>query len=696
MEIKLEQARRSGLLHLAQKHLERVPRGLFRADFSSLYRLDLGFNLLTTLPDSIGQLSGLVELWLNDNPLDSLPPSLCKCAQLRVLDLNRTDLTDLPCELGRLEFLVVLEMDEVPLRPKLQSAAMADTDKICANTLTYLRRKDVRRALKQTLLDKLRDGIYLESADSNQGVEMIQTLMKHVLKEFRTEDEVKGLIRHADRLFPQDLAKAHQPTATAAAVRASYLEIKSENDKKKLAADLELKIRNIYFDRIDVSKVEPMVASIYSEIKSLQDIKFLLRYATQLFPPSAADVDGPTLRQKLKDLQDDMARERAATVEKVVHAVASIYSDVEPDKIHALVAQVAPLFKNVRDLKTLAADAALHFPTEFLNASAAEIRASFVRKSSANLPKISHLSTSESSGEMADEETRDETTASNVSSNESSEQEYILKVVLIGDSGVGKSNLVQRFTKNKYNGASTQTIGFEFAAKTIRVGDRRIKAQIWDTAGQERFQSLTAAYYRNAVGALVVYDITNRHSFEHVTHWLEQIREHAHENVVLILVGNKCDLAHLPNTRQVSTLEAARFAETHHMEFVEASALDSTNVVEAFKRIIVPVGRLLTPMPSAASQTQRLPPGWRRVLSRTRPGEYSYENQYTKERLAFAPKEAAKPSQYSFQAGHGIYGSVGATVTKETLERQHQKAFYAQNSASSNCFSGVCGLCTIL
>ncbi|EQC42280.1 Ras-like protein Rab-11B [Saprolegnia diclina VS20] len=285
------------------------------------------------------------------------------------------------------------------------------------------------------------------------------------------------------------------------------------------------------------------------------------------------------------------------------------------------------------------------------------------------------------------------------------EQEYVLKVVLIGDSGVGKSNLVQRFTKNKYNEASTQTIGFEFAAKTIRVGDRRIKAQIWDTAGQERFQSLTAAYYRNAVGALIVYDITNRASFEHVTHWLAQIHEHAHENVVLILVGNKCDLAHRPNTRQVSTLEAARFAETHHMEFVEASALDSTNVVEAFKRIIVPVGRLL--MPTNTNSTPRLPPGWRRVLSRTRPGEYSYENQYTKERLAFAPKEAAKPSQYSFQhaarsassggSNKSLQGPAGVTVTKEALERQHQKAFLAQQSASPNCtslFSGAC--CTIL
>lgn len=227
-------------------------------------------------------------------------------------------------------------------------------------------------------------------------------------------------------------------------------------------------------------------------------------------------------------------------------------------------------------------------------------------------------------------------------------QEYILKVVLIGDSGVGKSNLVMRFTKNKYQPKSVQTvgtfavcaqslcdisrltqivlfvscvllsIGFEFATKMIRVGDRRIKAQIWDTAGQERFQSLTAAYYRNAVGAMIVYDITNRSSFEHVTNWLTQVHAHAHESLVLILVGNKCDLAHLPQSRQVSTLEAARFAAAHSMEFVEASALDATNVVDAFKKLIVPVGRLLSPTHPQAANIARLPPGWRRVLSRTR------------------------------------------------------------------------------
>ncbi|KAF1779552.1 P-loop containing nucleoside triphosphate hydrolase [Phytophthora cactorum] len=243
--------------------------------------------------------------------------------------------------------------------------------------------------------------------------------------------------------------------------------------------------------------------------------------------------------------------------------------------------------------------------------------------------------------------------------------------------------------------SSVQTVGFEFATKTIRVGDRRLKAQIWDTAGQERFQSLTAAYYRNAVGAMIVYDITNRSSFEHVTGWLAQVHEHSHESLVLILVGNKCDLAHLPESREVSTLEAARFAAKHSMEFLETSALDATNVVDAFKKLIVPVGRLLSP--TEPKKIARLPPGWRRVLSRTRPGEYSYENQYTKERISFAPKEPAKPSQQSFRTpsnGSKSGSPSVVTVTRESLQKQHQKAFLAQNQTPQ---CGVCvSDCTIL
>lgn len=132
-----------------------------------------------------------------------------------------------------------------------------------------------------------------------------------------------------------------------------------------------------------------------------------------------------------------------------------------------------------------------------------------------------------------------------------------LAVVLIGDSGVGKSNLLSRFTRNEFNLESKSTIGVEFATRSIQVDGKTIKAQIWDTAGQERYRAITSAYYRGAVGALLVYDIAKHLTYENVERWLKELRDHADQNIVIMLVGNKSDLRHL---RAVPTDEARAFA----------------------------------------------------------------------------------------------------------------------------------------
>ncbi|KAF6132401.1 RAB11A isoform 5 [Pan troglodytes] len=138
------------------------------------------------------------------------------------------------------------------------------------------------------------------------------------------------------------------------------------------------------------------------------------------------------------------------------------------------------------------------------------------------------------------------------------EYDYLFKVVLIGDSGVGKSNLLSRFTRNEFNLESKSTIGVEFATRSIQVDGKTIKAQIWDTAGQERYRAITSAYYRGAVGALLVYDIAKHLTYENVERWLKELRDHADSNIVIMLVGNKSDLRHL---RAVPTDEARAFAE---------------------------------------------------------------------------------------------------------------------------------------
>lgn len=167
----------------------------------------------------------------------------------------------------------------------------------------------------------------------------------------------------------------------------------------------------------------------------------------------------------------------------------------------------------------------------------------------------------------------------------SAEEDYnfVFKVVLIGESGVGKTNLLSRFTRNEFNHDSRTTIGVEFSTRTIVVGDAVVKAQIWDTAGLERYRAITSAYYRGAVGALVVFDITKHQTYDVVDRWLKELYDHAEPSIVVMLVGNKTDLA---QAREVPTEEAKMFAENNGLLFVETSALDSTNVEQAFETIL--------------------------------------------------------------------------------------------------------------
>jgi small GTP-binding protein len=162
--------------------------------------------------------------------------------------------------------------------------------------------------------------------------------------------------------------------------------------------------------------------------------------------------------------------------------------------------------------------------------------------------------------------------------------QFIFKIVLLGDTGVGKSNLVFRFTKNEFNKDSKSTIGVEFATKTVQIEDNKlVKAQIWDTAGQERYRSIASSYYRGAVGALLVYDVTDRNSFNHVPTWLKEVEENAEKDCLIMLVGNKTDLN---DQRTVFVRDGRAFARKNGLAFIETSALDATGVDTAFQRIL--------------------------------------------------------------------------------------------------------------
>lgn len=183
------------------------------------------------------------------------------------------------------------------------------------------------------------------------------------------------------------------------------------------------------------------------------------------------------------------------------------------------------------------------------------------------------------------------------------EYDELFKVVLVGNSGVGKSKLLARFTKDEFVQDSKATIGIEFAHKDIHIQNQLIRAQIWDTGGQERYRSITAVYYRDAVGALLVYDVSNRKSFNDLDRWLKEVRTATGEETRVLVVGNKSDLS---SAREVSLEEAARYAETNGLKVIETSAKDSSNVQEAFLGVLNDIFSKHRPSPSVHSRGSKL------------------------------------------------------------------------------------------
>lgn len=160
-----------------------------------------------------------------------------------------------------------------------------------------------------------------------------------------------------------------------------------------------------------------------------------------------------------------------------------------------------------------------------------------------------------------------------------SDYDYLFKLLLIGDSGVGKSCLLLRFADNTYTDSYISTIGVDFKIRTVEIDGKTVKLQIWDTAGQERFRTITSSYYRGAHGIIVVYDVTDKVSFNNVKQWLGEIDRYACQSVNKLLVGNKADLV---EKKVVDFNEAKEFADSLNISFLETSAKSAQNVEEAF------------------------------------------------------------------------------------------------------------------
>jgi small GTP-binding protein len=165
----------------------------------------------------------------------------------------------------------------------------------------------------------------------------------------------------------------------------------------------------------------------------------------------------------------------------------------------------------------------------------------------------------------------------------SQEYDFLMKLILVGDSGVGKTNILSKYLKNDFDPDSKATVGVEFGTKNIEIDNKRIKVQIWDTAGQERYKSITSTYYKGAKGAFIVYDITRKSTFDNIDKWIGDLKNNGDENMIVYLVGNKSDLNDM---REVRKDEAMTKSEKFNIAFSETSALYGDNIHKIFQDLM--------------------------------------------------------------------------------------------------------------
>ena len=166
--------------------------------------------------------------------------------------------------------------------------------------------------------------------------------------------------------------------------------------------------------------------------------------------------------------------------------------------------------------------------------------------------------------------------------------DYTIKYIIVGNAYVGKSNIIYRFVENKFSENYKATINLDFSYKNMKINDKIFRIQLWDTAGQEEFQSISRGYYKSGACALVVYDITDRETFNNVSSWVEECKNNGPSTITLVLVGNKIDLE---DKRQVTYEEGEDFANRNNMQFFETSALNGTNIDKLFNDTVESINR---------------------------------------------------------------------------------------------------------
>lgn len=371
----------SHVLMLSHATLISFPMQIFNQEnelLTKLLRLDLSFNCIQEIPHEISLLLNLKEIWISNNPLLELPSSIGNLKKLEVLDISNTKVSDLPPEIGLNVNLYELDWRNTPL-----SKFYNDTYNIVTNDLSAVKvlliSFKTRKNLEEQLYEMLSGTHFQFEADKPNILELIANLVKTISGLFTDLNEMKMFVRIADTLLPQktDLITPESLKLTIS----KFYNFQKETHRKRMAADVEIKLRGIYFDRIERSLVMDVIDSIYDKVKTLEDIQFLCKYASQIFPPTPEECTGELVWDNILVLQSSLIAKREGAVKALAAAMQGLYPEQKPEIILLKAKEIGKKFEverfaTKRELNTMSqiiAESGKLFPTDFVSCEADEI-----------------------------------------------------------------------------------------------------------------------------------------------------------------------------------------------------------------------------------------------------------------------------------------------------------------------------------
>lgn len=297
-----------------------------------LRRLDLSQNNITTLPAVLSKFSNLRELWLSYNPMTLFPPVIASLTRIEVIDIRGTSISEIPTFVVDLQELVELDWRDSPAVSAILTNFKVEVNNI-NKLVTVYRNINTRTKAKADLVTFLAGDHYILDVDKPYSSNVIQQFVEEASELFDNLDDFVNFSSRPVKFIPLKVDDVHLDYKTAKESKHLFYEMKRETDRKRLSADVEIKIRGKYFDRIERENVTILLDEIYDHVKLLEDIQFLVQYAVKIFPENVQEATGERVWHNILDLQDDLIRKREASVMALTNAMTQLYPEQLPDLV---------------------------------------------------------------------------------------------------------------------------------------------------------------------------------------------------------------------------------------------------------------------------------------------------------------------------------------------------------------------------